>query len=143
MPTQEDSPDGSDERPGLDNPNLDRQALGRAGERVAAAHLQAKGYRILERNLYTAQGELDLIARAPDGVITFVEVRTRRGRNAAAEAAASVDARKQRRLSELAANYLAEHAPDADARIDVITVAVEATGRVIDVTHYENAIDGE
>ncbi|HJN93945.1 MAG TPA: YraN family protein [Dehalococcoidia bacterium] len=122
---------------------MDRRTLGRAGERLAAAHLKVKGNEILERNVYTARGELDLIARSPEGVIVFVEVRTRRGAHAAEEAAASVDMRKQRRLHELAATYLAEHAPHAEARIDVITVAVERDGRVADVTHYENAVDGE
>lgn len=119
---------------------MKRQALGRAGERVAAAHLEAKGYRIVARNVYSAQGELDLVAHAPDGALIFVEVRTRRGREAVASAAESIDERKRARVRELAAAYLAEHAPDADARIDVVIVAVSAAGRVLEVQHLENAM---
>jgi len=121
---------------------MDRQTLGRAGERLAASHLESKGYEILDRNVYTAQGELDLVARSPDGVIVFVEVRARRGRRAAAAAAASVDDRKQRRLRDLAGTYLAERAPDADARIDVITVALGSDGKLSGLTYYENAVEG-
>lgn len=121
---------------------MDRRALGQAGERLAAAHLEHKGHEILRRNVYSAQGEIDLITRAPDGTIVFVEVRTRRGAAAADEAAASVDERKRQRMYELAANYLAEHAPEADARIDVVTVALSAEGLVSSVTHYENAVEG-
>ena len=117
-----------------------RRALGAAGERLAAAHLEAKGYRILARNIRSRYGELDLIARSPQGVVVIVEVRTRRGPDAAALAAASVDARKQRRVAERAAEYLAEHYPDATARIDVITVAVDGRGRVTGVEHFENAV---
>lgn len=119
----------------------DRRALGRAGEAVAAAFLESKGYLILERNLRTRHGELDLVAQAPDGTVTFVEVRTRRGAEAGA-AAASVDERKQRRVRELASEYLAERAPEADARIDVITVALRADGRRMTVEHIENAVEG-
>ena len=43
---------------------MDRRALGQAGERLAAAHLEHKGHEILRRNVYSAQGEIDLaIAR--------------------------------------------------------------------------------
>lgn len=119
---------------------MSRRALGRAGERVAAAHLEAKGYRIVARNVFTAQGELDLVARAPDGTLAFVEVRTRRGEEAADAAAESIDERKQLRVRELAAAYLAEHAPDANARIDVVLVAVSGAGRVMEVRHIEDAM---
>ena len=72
---------------------MDRRALGQAGERLAAAHLEHKGYEILRRNVYSAQGEIDLITRAPDGTIVFVEVRTRRGAAAVDEAVSNVDFR--------------------------------------------------
>jgi len=119
---------------------MNRRQLGQAGERVAAAHLEAKGYRIVARNVFTAQGELDLVASAPDGTLAFVEVRTRRGEEAVSSAAESIDERKRLRVRELAAAYLAEHAPEADARIDVVLVAVSRAGRVLEVRHIEDAM---
>ena len=50
-----------------------RQRLGSTGERLAAEHLERRGFAILERNYRTRWGELDLIAF--DGrVLVFCEV---------------------------------------------------------------------
>ena len=125
---------------------MDRRELGQAGERLAADHLRAKGYRIVERNRRTATGEIDLIVTAPDGTLVFVEVRARRGAagelTAADQAAASIDRRKQHRLWELAEEYLGERELTGDARIDVVAVALGHDGRLIEVRHYENAVQG-
>ncbi len=40
----------------------ERRRLGQFGERVAAAHLEAEGYRIVERNFRCREGEIDIIA---------------------------------------------------------------------------------
>ena len=48
-------------------------ALGRAGEDLAVARLEAEGMVILARNVRCARGEIDIIAR--DGAaVVFVEV---------------------------------------------------------------------
>lgn len=39
-----------------------RRALGRLGEDIAAAHFQRLGFAIVERNIRTRHGEIDLIA---------------------------------------------------------------------------------
>jgi putative endonuclease len=74
----------------------DRQALGRAAEGLAARHLEAEGAKILLRNFRRRTGELDLVAMHA-GVLLVVEVRLR-SRDDYGGGAASVDARKQRRL---------------------------------------------
>ncbi|MGB6837955.1 MAG: YraN family protein, partial [Dehalococcoidia bacterium] len=73
--------------------NQARRRLGDFGERVAAAHLEAKGYRILARNYRCREGEIDLVAQQGD-VLVFVEVRARRGEGAgtAAESVTQVKA---------------------------------------------------
>lgn len=88
--------------------NPGRRDLGAFGERVAAAHLEAKGYRIRARNFRCREGEIDIVAE--DGeTLVFVEVRTRRG-NALGTPAESVTVAKQRRLLTVARAYLQEHA---------------------------------
>lgn len=118
----------------------ERRTLGQAGERRAASFLAAKGYRILQQNARTPLGELDIIARSPDGVLVFVEVRTRKGPRAAIAAVESIDQRKQRRLADLVVEYLAANDLDETARIDVVAVAVDQRGRISSIQHLENAV---
>lgn len=53
-----------------------RKAFGDAGEDLAAAHLARAGMRILDRQVRTAFGEIDLVAEDMDEIV-FVEVKTR------------------------------------------------------------------
>ena len=118
-----------------------RRTLGQAGERAAVAHLEANGYTIVDRNVRRREGELDIVARAPEGVLVFVEVRSRRAPAGIAEATESVGGRKQRRVAELAAAYLAERDPETPARIDVIAVALDGRDRVTELEHIESAVE--
>jgi len=51
-------------------------SLGKRGEKIAAAHLKANGYSILERNWSTGRREIDIIAEN-ENYIVFIEVKTR------------------------------------------------------------------
>jgi putative endonuclease len=118
------------------------RSLGNFGERVAASHLEAKGYAILERNWSAPEGEIDIIAAKPDEII-FVEVRSRRGRTFGTPEE-SITGRKAAHVRAAAAAYLMEH-PDAPEtqRIDVIALELDAKGRVLRVEQIENAIEDE
>ena len=100
-----------------------RHQLGIDGEALAARWLTAGGWRILARRWRTPEGEIDLVALAPDGVLVGIEVRSRRSRRAG-HAAETVDARRVRRLRAALARYCAEAAPPPHraTRIDVVTV---------------------
>src|SRR2546428_9757385 len=81
-----------------------RSVLGAEGERVASRFLEARGYRILERNYRTRRGEIDLIAE--DGrMLMFVEVKVRLDDRFGGPAAAITRA-KHARLARLAQQYL-------------------------------------
>lgn len=91
---------------------------GLAAEDIAARLYLVEGYRLLERRWKCAEGEVDLIlGRA--GAIVFVEVKARRVRDAAATA---ITPAQWRRLGEAASRYLAERAPDAACRFDVVLI---------------------
>jgi putative endonuclease len=80
------------------------RSVGQRGEDEAARHLESQGLELLERNYRCRGGEIDLVMR--DGAHwVFVEVRARRDARFGG-AAASVDARKQRRVSIAAQLYL-------------------------------------
>jgi len=100
-----------------------RQA-GEVAEAQALQHLQAAGLRLLERNYRTpgrGGGEIDLIMRAADGTLVFVEVRQRAG-TAHGGAAASVGAAKQRRIVLAARHYLLRWPAPPPCRFDVVAL---------------------
>jgi len=96
-----------------------RRALGAEGEARAARWLEARGFRVLARNVRVERVEIDLVA-ARGALVAFVEVKTRASRRAGAPEEA-VDARKRARLVRGAAAWLALHGrPGWRARFDVI-----------------------
>jgi putative endonuclease len=116
-----------------------RRRLGAFGERLAAAHLEAKGYRIRARNFRCREGEIDIVAQDGDTVV-FVEVRTRRG-NALGGPAESITATKQSRLAAVAMAYVQTLAePPADQRIDVVAIQLSPGGRLLAIDHIEGAV---
>jgi putative endonuclease len=101
---------------------------GRRSETLAALLLQLKFYRILGRRVRTHAGEIDLIARAPGGILCFIEVKARAADRLAAE---SLSARQRARIAHAAALYLAGR-PGSGAkgvRFDVVTVSPRAWPR--------------
>ncbi|HEY3729369.1 MAG TPA: YraN family protein [Solirubrobacteraceae bacterium] len=118
-----------------------RHRLGAAGERLAAEHLQRRGFAILERNYRTRWGELDIVAF--DGrTLAFCEVKTRRAGGRAGGALEAVGARKQTRVRKMAGSWLVERRdrPRADRlRLDAIGVTVDAAGRLVSLEHLEGA----
>lgn len=119
-----------------------RRRFGDFGERVAASHLEAKGYQILERNWSTREGEIDIIAsRGRD--LVFVEVRSKQGRSMGTPEE-SITGRKAAHLRAAAAAYALEH-PEAppNLRIDAVVIELDARGRVLRVEQIENAIEDE
>jgi putative endonuclease len=118
-----------------------RRAFGDLGERLAAHHLEAKGYRIIERNYRRPEGEIDIIARQ-NGTIAFVEVKSRRGASHGL-AREAITAAKAARLVQLAEIYAGDNAPEAALRIDLIAIDFAPDGRILSLSHYENAITEE
>jgi len=119
------------------------RAAGDAGEAYAAACLEAEGYRVIDRNFSTRQGEIDLIATGPEGsrdmqYLVFVEVKARRpGSMVSAEEA--VDRYKQRRLRYAAEYYLSKHPTELQPRFDVLCVEHGPDGRIRLSNWIENA----
>jgi putative endonuclease len=117
----------------------DRRSLGQHGEDLAVEHLQRAGYRILDRNVRTRYGEIDVVAQ--DGACTvFVEVRTFRSR--LMTPVESISPHKQRRIAALGQRYLSERGlADADWRADVIAITVPTDGQSPVVEHLIGAIE--
>jgi putative endonuclease len=59
-----------------DNPEAKHISLGKIGEDVAIRYLLRRGFSIVERNFRKKYGEIDIVAKAPDKTLVFVEVKT-------------------------------------------------------------------
>jgi putative endonuclease len=113
-----------------------RQMLGILGETLACDELRHRGYEILARRYRTRLGEIDIVAR--DGpTLVFVEVKARRGGEFGG-AAAAVTVWKQRRIVQMAADYLARRqVVDRPCRFDVVAIDFQDGQMRIEV--YPNA----
>jgi len=98
------------------------QEFGRQGESAVAEQLQRDGHLILDRNWRIKEGEIDLVAIHPDGLVCFVEVKTRSSMRFGHPLEA-IDSRKAMRLHRLALAWLSTHARFGAAyRIDCASV---------------------
>lgn len=115
---------------------MQRSEVGRRGEDLAARYLEARGWRILERNYRRREGEIDIVARR-GGLLAFVEVKSRRS-CAYGVPAEAVTYPKRARIRTLARLFLAERRPGADTvRFDVVEVRwAEGQARI---NHLEGA----
>ncbi len=98
-----------------------RTAIGSEGERAAAAFLETRGYRILDRNYRTRLGEIDLVAEE-GRTLVFVEVKVRLNDRFGGPAAAITSA-KQARIARLAQQYVvSRRLGERSCRFDVVLI---------------------
>ena len=103
------------------------QQKGSEAEDRACRYLQAQGLTLVRRNYRVARGphkrggEIDLIMKAPDGTVVFVEVRAR-AQARQGGAGASVTCMKQRRLVLAAHHFLLGFKTLPPCRFDVVAL---------------------
>jgi putative endonuclease len=123
-----------------------RRRLGARGEELAARHLEARGFEVVDRNFRTRYGELDVIARDASHLV-FCEVKTRIVRPSDAGSVlgpfAAIGPRKQRQVRAMAREWLAagrlEGARPPEIRFDAIGIRFDGRGRLLSLEHLEEA----
>ncbi len=117
--------------------------IGDRGEAIAAAYLESKGYRVLERQYRFERAEVDLVCFEPapryedGGELVFVEVKTRSGTGFGRPEEA-VDAEKKRNMVRAAGAYLHENRMDGmPCRFDVIGIVL-GRGKP-EIEHFRDA----
>ena len=106
-----------------------RPQPGAGAERSAARYLGRRGYRIIQRNLRTRLGEIDIVAQH-NGWLVVVEVRSR-SEDAPVTPRAGLTRAKQRKLRQLTEDlrrrYALSHLP---VRVDLVEVIMNQEGGV-------------
>ena len=97
------------------------QVKGQWAEAESVKYLQAKGWRIVERNFFTQFGELDIVAYDKDTLV-FVEVKSFDYPYQGTDPAENVHYGKQRKLIKTAKVYLTRLKRHPFCRFDVITL---------------------
>lgn len=115
-----------------------KDELGRSGEEHAVRYLTGIGYQVLDRNWRCAQGEIDIVA-CRGRHLAVVEVKTRRT-IAHGHPFEAVDARKIRRLWQLAQAWVADH-PDLARRLIIRIEAIGIIGADPEHSILEHLVD--
>ena len=100
------------------------KSRGDAAEAAALSFLLGKGLKLLDTHSRTpgrGGGEIDLVMRAKDGTLVFVEVR-QRASDTHGGAAASIGSIKQQRIILAARHYLMRVGSAPPCRFDVVLV---------------------
>ncbi|HSQ57081.1 MAG TPA: YraN family protein [Gemmata sp.] len=119
-----------------------RKWFGNRSERAAARFLRLLGYRVLAANVADRSGELDILAL--DGeTLVVVEVRSTASERTGAleETAASVDGRKQRKITEATLRFLSARRllGKIAVRFDILVLSWPANAREPVVRHIPHA----
>ena len=86
---------------------MKRRDTGILGEKIAREFLKKKGYRIIEANYRSPEGEIDIVAKHGDSLV-FVEVRTKTSLEFGSPEE-SITPVKMERLKAIAAYYQQTH----------------------------------
>ncbi len=120
--------------------------IGQCGENTACSHLVERGYKILSRNYRRPWGELDIAAKAKDGTLVFVEVKTLTGGLANGLSPEDhLTKAKLKKLQKICQSFAAANPELIDEkrgwRLDLIAISLSVSPsgeRQFEITHYEN-----
>jgi putative endonuclease len=119
---------------------MDRQEVGKLGEKVAQKFLKKRGYRIRETGFRCHHGEIDIIAQKKDHLV-FVEVRTKSNLDFGTPEESITRAKKERIIAS-ALTYTSTHQNLPSLwRIDVVAIELDDKGQTKRIEHIENAIE--
>jgi len=103
------------------------KSFGNLGEDIAAGHLKEQGYKVLDRNFRSSQGEIDIVAEETD-ILVFVEVKNYSFRSFGMPLGA-VRKSKRENMIHAARTYLhKKNIKNRFCRFDVLSIYWESSG---------------
>jgi len=127
---------------------MNSKQLGILGEKIALNYLQAKGYKILDKNYSfrisgnPQKGEIDIIAKKSD-ITSFIEVKTlRQTQDESFSPEEKVNFWKQKKIVKTAESWLMKKKIPLDTKwqIDVIAIKVDQDNKKAKIRHFKNAV---
>jgi putative endonuclease len=119
---------------------MDRQEVGKLGEKEARKFLKKRGYRIRETGFRCRHGEIDIIAQKKDYLV-FVEVRTKSNLDFGTPEESITQTKKQRLIAS-ALTYTSTHQKLPSLwRIDVVAIELDDKGKTRRIELIENAVE--
>jgi putative endonuclease len=135
---------------------MNTKTTGNSGERIAAAYLKRKGYKILEKNYFLAArggpriAEIDIIAKT-GGCFVFVEVKTIKA-NSKYLAQDKVNEAKKWKIARAAEMWLIKNKIPLNVKWQIDVIAIELLpddrprwlqkllGPKFKLSHFENVV---
>ena len=128
-----------------------KSETGKIGEDLACGYLKDKGYKIINRNYRQKWGEIDIIAKDPNCVLVFVEVKAMRQSNSAIVQKYSPQVAelkpednmtaakiiKVKRTASLFAGANEELVGESGWRVDLVAITM-FHDKHSEINHYEN-----
>ena len=119
---------------------MDRQEVGRLGEKLAQRFLKRRGYRVRETNFHCRGGEIDVVAQQRDCLV-FIEVRTKSSLDFGTPEESITRAKKEKLIAS-ALTYVDTHQNlPSSWRIDVVAIEIDDKGKAKRIELIENAIE--
>ena len=119
---------------------MNRQEVGKLGEKAAQRFLKRRGYRIRETGFRCRHGEIDIIAQKKDCLV-FVEVRTKSNLDFGTPEESITQAKKEKLIAS-ALTYTTTHQDLPPLwRIDVVAIELDDKGKTKRIELIENAIE--
>jgi len=119
---------------------MDRQEVGKLGEKTAQKFLKKRGYRIRETGFRCRHGEIDIIAQQKNCLV-FVEVRTKSNLEFGSPEESITQAKKEKIIAS-ALTYTNTHQNIPSLwRIDVVAIELDGKGKPKRIELIENAVE--
>ena len=119
---------------------MDRQEVGKLGEKAARKFLKKRGYRIRETNFRCHHGEIDIIAQKKDCLV-FVEVRTKSSLDFGTPEESITQAKKEKLIASALTYTTTQQKLPPLWRIDVVAIELDDKGKPKRIELIESAIE--
>ena len=118
---------------------MNRQEVGKLGEKLAKKFLKKRGYHIYETNFRCRGGEIDIVARKKDYLV-FIEVRTKSNLDFGTPEESITQSKKEKLITSALTYINAHNNLPSLWRIDVVAVEVDQKGKAKRIELIENAV---